>query len=77
MRIVQEKKEGDVNLTVVRNGNRQTIRVTPEKMDGSFNFKYERPDTPMAVPQEFKFTMPAMPTTPMPMTEFKFPGRVL
>ena len=64
-----------MSLTVVRNGNRQTIRVTPEKMDGSFNFKYELPDTPMAAPQEFKFTMPAIPA--IPMTEFKFPGRVL
>ncbi len=30
IRIVSEKKEGDVSLTVVRDKNRQTINVTPE-----------------------------------------------
>lgn len=30
-RALNEKKEGDVTLTIVRNKNRQTIKVTPEK----------------------------------------------
>lgn len=30
-RAINEKKEGDVSLTIIRNKNRQTIRVTPEK----------------------------------------------
>ena len=30
VRAVNEKKDGDVQLTIVRDGNRQTISVTPE-----------------------------------------------
>jgi serine protease Do len=30
-RAINEKKEGDVSLTIIRNRNRQTIRVTPER----------------------------------------------
>jgi serine protease Do len=76
IRAVGEKKEGDVSLTIVRDHNRQTIRVTPEKMDGEFNFMFESPvapGTPMA-PKQFKFQTPI---APFPMTEFRFPGRVL
>ena len=29
-RAINEKKEGDVTLTIIRNKNRQTVRVTPE-----------------------------------------------
>lgn len=76
IRAIGEKKEGDVGLTIVRQGNRQTIRVTPEKMDGEFNMMFESPVAPVApiAPQQFKFNMPV---APMPMTEFRFPGRVL
>ena len=76
IRAIGEKKEGDVSLTIVRDRNRQTIRVTPEKMDGDFNLMFETPIAPGApiAPQQFKFNIPA---TPMPMTEFRFPGRVL
>lgn len=35
MRTINEKKEGEVTLTIVRNKNRQTVKVTPEKMSGS------------------------------------------
>ena len=79
IRAIAEKKEGDVSLTIVRDRNRQVIRVTPEKSEGGFNSYFEfpttpgMPDAPMA-PQQFKFNMPA---TPMPMTEFRFPGRIL
>ena len=31
IRAIAEKKEGDVTLTIVRDRNRQTIRVTPEE----------------------------------------------
>lgn len=30
-RAINEKKEGDVTLTIIRNKNRQTVKVTPEK----------------------------------------------
>ncbi|QQS31842.1 MAG: PDZ domain-containing protein [Acidobacteriota bacterium] len=43
MRSVNEKKEGDVILTFVRDRTRQTVTVTPEPMkDGSFFFRTER-----------------------------------
>ena len=81
IRAISEKKDGDVMLTIVRQGNRQTIRVTPEKSDGEFNSFFEFPATPgtPVVPQHFKFEMPVttFPVTPMPMIDFKFPGRVL
>jgi serine protease Do len=73
MRAIQEKKEGDVTLTIVRGGNRQTIRATPEKMEGGFDLNFDVPDVPVTPPQ-FKMTVPP---TPMPMNEFKFPGRIL
>jgi serine protease Do len=41
MRAMSEKKEGDVSLTIVRDRNRQTVRVTPEKMKGEgFFFEF-------------------------------------
>lgn len=44
MRSVNEKKEGDVNVTFVRDRARQTVTVSPEPMkDGTFFFRTERP----------------------------------
>ncbi len=34
IRTINEKKEGDVTLTIIRDRNRQTISVTPEKIKG-------------------------------------------
>ncbi|MFN0140105.1 MAG: PDZ domain-containing protein [Pyrinomonadaceae bacterium] len=45
IRSISEKKEGDVTLTIIRNGNRQTITVTPEKSKGS-GFFFETGDDP-------------------------------
>lgn len=45
VRSINEKKEGDVTLTFVRNGNRQTITVTPEKSKES-GFLFETGDDP-------------------------------
>lgn len=40
IRAVNEKKEGDISLTIVRDRNRQIIRVTPEiSKDGSMRFE--------------------------------------
>lgn len=45
IRSINEKKEGNVQLTFVRNGNRQTITVTPEKSkDSGFIFETEDND---------------------------------
>ena len=37
IRVLNDKKEGDVSLTIVRNKNRQTVRVTPEAVKGDAN----------------------------------------
>jgi serine protease Do len=73
MRAIREKKEGDVTLTIIRDRNRQTIRVTPEETKGGFNSLFDVPAVPGA-PQQFRFEIPA---TPVPMNELRFPGRVL
>ena len=68
IRAISEKKDGDVTLTIIRERNRQTIQVTPEEVkDGFHGFGFPSGG-------QFKLTMP---TAPMPMTEFRFPGRVL
>jgi serine protease Do len=76
IRAIAEKKEGDVTLTIVRDRNRQTIRVTPEESKDGFNSFFEFPNAPdsMVAPQQFKL---AVPMTPVPMTGFQFPGRIL
>ena len=84
MRAVSEKKEGDVQITVVRDRNRQTISVTPEKSkDGGFYFETDDdegmiPAPPM--PGKMKIMAPVMPATPMiapaPMT-LVHPGHVI
>jgi len=76
IRAVAEKKEGDVTLTIVRDRNRQTIRVTPEEAKDGFNRFFEFPATPdaPAAGQQFRMTVPM---TPVPMTRLNFPGRVL
>ena len=69
IRVIAEKKDGDVSLTIVRDRNRQTIRVTPEEVKGEFEFA-----TPPGALQQFKL---AVPMTPTPMTGLRLPGRIL
>lgn len=79
VRAIGEKKEGDVALTIVRDRNRQTIRVTPEEVKGAFNTYFDfldAPDIPDA-PGKFKIARPAEPMAPMPLNEIGFPRRVL
>ncbi|MBS1793245.1 MAG: PDZ domain-containing protein [Acidobacteria bacterium] len=57
IRAVNEKKDGDVTLTIVRDRNRQTVTVTPEKLKGGvFNG---------AAPMNFQMRMPSLPQTPL------------
>lgn len=42
IRALNVKKEGDVNLTIVRDKNRQTISVTPETVKSNFMPMFER-----------------------------------
>jgi membrane-associated protease RseP (regulator of RpoE activity) len=86
IRAISEKKEGDVQLTIVRDGHRQTIPVTPEAgKDGSFFYQFGDDDglvTPPAVgaPGQVRVTPPATAVMPMsapaPMTLMR-PGRIL
>jgi len=78
MRTRNEKKDGDIELTIVRDRNRQTVRVTPEAVKvGDFNQYFEQMgvegQNPVIVsPGKGK----AVVGTPAPMI-FSIPGRVL
>jgi serine protease Do len=63
IRALSEKKEGDVTLTFVRDRNRQTVRVTPEKMKGGgeFFFEFDDKDGLLRTPLP---TVPVMPEAP-------------
>lgn len=83
IRTVNAKKEGDVQLTIVRDGKRQTISVTPEaSKDGGFLFRTHDEGgwtSPPAMPTmpAMKMTLPtpmAPMTAPMPLLRF---GRII
>ncbi|HEX6126074.1 MAG TPA: PDZ domain-containing protein [Pyrinomonadaceae bacterium] len=57
IRRIQETKGGDVNLTIIRDRNRQTIRVAPEEVKDGFNSFYVFP-TPPDAPQRSLLTAP-------------------
>lgn len=80
VRAINEKQEGDVTLTIVRDKNRQTVSVTPEtSKDGGFVFQTNDENgamTPAPI-RSFKMAPPMAPTpmtapmptaAPMPMT---------
>lgn len=73
-RAVNEKKEGDVNLTIVRSKNRQTVKVTPEKTKNGGNFRIQNFDdgelsdlTPARRPR----------VSPMPRVQIKRAARTM
>ena len=91
IRAINGKKEGDVSLTIVRDGKRQTISVTPEASKDSGYFFQTDDDAddltpPPANPAQVLLTRPMAPMTPMkpvtpmftpaPMTA-PFPGRII
>lgn len=81
MRAINDKKDGDVQLTIVRDRNRQTIIVTPEAAkDGGFFFQNGGGDGLAPRPGQMRLPIPATPATPMsvpaPMT-FVRPARVI
>ena len=78
MRTLNEKKDGDIELTIVRDRNRQTVRVTPEAVKaGDFNQYFEQNGVegrnPVIVSPS---TGKAVIGTPGQMI-FSIPGRVL
>ncbi|HRI02560.1 MAG TPA: PDZ domain-containing protein [Pyrinomonadaceae bacterium] len=80
IRTINGKKDGDVSLTIVRDGKRQTISVTPEKSkDAGFVFGSDG-DGMVIAPGKLDLKQPAIPSmpaiAPVPMTMFR-PGRIL
>ena len=75
MRAVREKKQGDVTLIVVRGGNRQTIKVTPEASKGGFEFDDDHFE--LLVPPPSAPAAPKTPPTPMPLDNFLVRGRII
>lgn len=74
IRAINDKKEGDVSLTIVRDRNRLTISVTPEAMKGDPGAIFEKMDAPEA----FRMVRPAVPAAPsIPGVRVLAPGRVL
>lgn len=73
IRAVNSKKEGDITLTIIRDRNRQTIQVTPEKSKNEFaplfeenspaNFQMNPPPTQQFTP----FTQTVPPVAPLPL----------
>ncbi len=82
IRLLAEKKEGSVTLTIVRDRNRQNISVTPEEVKGGFDnyFEFATPDAPAALPQTpgvFRIARPIAPIAPLPLNRLVNLGRII
>lgn len=64
IRAVNEKKEGDVQLTIIRDRSRQTVQVTPEKLKGELTPLFEG-DLPTT---NFQMKLPQMQIAPFTVT---------
>lgn len=70
VRVLNDKKEGVVQLTIIRDRNRQTIQVTPEKLQGEimpmFDGDLPTPDVRVVTPQiqvaPYTMVKPSTPT---------------
>lgn len=79
IRALGEKKEGDVSLTIIRERNRQIVRVTPEtSKDGAIRFE-EFENLFEAEPGQinFRFQSPQSPVAPIPATPMRIAARIL
>ena len=74
VRAVREKKQGEVTLTIVRGGSRQTVKVTPEASKGGFEFDDDHFElfAPPHVPGNVK-----TPPTPVPLDNLFSVGRII
>lgn len=62
IRGIAEKKEGEVSLTIIRNRNRQTVKVTPEKMkEGELPFKTMQPGASVRAVPNIRTVSPVVP----------------
>lgn len=78
-RALNEKKEGEITLTIIRDRNRQTVRVTPEIIKGApvnFGEPFERFDENNA-PTQFQMIAPQQPNAPSPAVMQLFAPRIL
>lgn len=73
IRAISETKDGDVEVTYVRGGNRQTVKITPEEVKGGFERMWTVPDAPNS-PDRMRLTRPG---NPIPLNQLLVPGRVL
>ena len=78
-RAIGEKNEGEVTVTFIRGGQRQTVRVTPEKGEGNFfeHFEWNGDAPEPGKPGVFKLQRPGTPAAPMPLNQLFIPGRVV
>jgi serine protease Do len=78
-RAISEKKEGEVTVTFLRGGQRQTIRVVPEKGEGNFfeHFEFDGDAPEPGKPGVFKLRRPGTPNAPTPLNQLFMPGRVV
>ncbi len=76
MRTINDKKEGDIQLMIIRDKNRQTISVTPEAAkDSGFVFQTDGDEDGLVeAPEsgELRLAMPSIPAAPMVA-----PGRMM
>lgn len=79
IRTIGEKKEGDVSITFVRGGNRQTVRVAPEEMKGGFfeHFEFDGAPVMPGTPQQPGLFKMERPGVPVPLNQLWMPGRVI
>ena len=79
IRALSEKKEGDVSLTIVRERNRQTVRVTPEvSKDGAMRFEeFENLFEANPDQMNFRYQTPQPSIAPLPATPMRIAPRIL
>lgn len=65
IRAIGEKSEGDVELTIIRDRSRQTIRVTPEAIKGDLAPLFDDQDGQAPVLRRFNMQTPAVPGQPL------------
>ena len=79
IRALGEKKEGDVSLTIVRDRNRQTVRVTPEvSKDGAMRFEeFENFFKAEPGQMNFRYQTPQQLVAPIPAIPLRIAPRIL
>ena len=79
IRAVNEKQEGDISLTIVRDRNRKTVRVTPEPSKGGLmNFgEFENLFEAQPNQMNFRYQTPKPSIAPLRITPLRSSPRIL